>query len=121
MTSDLPRLMLAMGLLALAVIGLVALAVAARKLLKGGGDRFDLEGGFSIVDLRQMLRDGQITDEEYERAKASVADRGRKLLAADQLPSDRRAVRPMAAVEPETGDVDPDEPQPDSDNDTQDD
>jgi hypothetical protein len=40
--------------------------------------------GFTLSDLRQLHREGKMTDEEYERARSKMVAAGKA--AADQLP-----------------------------------
>ena len=39
--------------------------------------------GFTLSDLRQMHKSGQMTDEEFERAKAKVLDAARRAAERD--------------------------------------
>ncbi len=38
----------------------------------------EASAGFTLSDLRQMHRDGQISDEEFERAKAKIVEAARR-------------------------------------------
>ena len=67
----LPWILLLIGLVV--VLGLVI--YAARRLLHGGGT--DVGGGFTLGDLRDLHAAGEITDEEYERARSRMIDRVR--------------------------------------------
>ena len=112
--ANLPRYLVFMGLVIVAVGVLVAVLIVARRLL-GRGKRFDLDEGFTIGDLRRLHRDGQITEDEFNRAKASVAARGQQFLLGGNQPS---GSRPAPAPPADDADVDPDEAQADSDNDS---
>ena len=114
--TNLPQYMLAMGLVAVALLVLVAIVAVVRQKLLRRNQRFDLDSGFSLVDLRQMLRDGQITEAEYERARASVAAHGLKAAGADAPRPGNRSL-PPAQPEPEVEGGSPDKPSTDSDND----
>jgi hypothetical protein len=53
--------------------------------------------GFTLSDLRQLHRDGKMTDEEFERARARMVDAAREMaaklphpLARDGKPPPRR-------------------------------
>ena len=43
--------------------------------------------GFTLSDLRQLHKSGQMTDEEFERAKAKVVEAARKAAARDAAAS----------------------------------
>ena len=66
-----------------ATIAVIAISVGGlwgikrlREYLRQGTseDPTTLPGGFSIGDLRQLAREGKISPEEFERAKAKVLD-----------------------------------------------
>ena len=57
--------------------------------------------GFTLSDLRQLHKQGQMTDEEFERAKAKIIG-GAKAMAAklpDPLARDRRTKPPGPPVD----------------------
>lgn len=77
-------------LIAFLVFGFVAVAVV-KKWLRGSGDEgSNPRTGFTLSDLRQMKRDGQITDEEYERARDKIVGiaRAAKPAPPDMGPND---------------------------------
>jgi hypothetical protein len=57
-----------------AVGGLIAIAMAVRKyLLRGNDDALrDPAAGFSMGHLRQLVREGKMSQEEYEATKARI-------------------------------------------------
>ena len=48
--------------------------------------------GFSLSDLRQLHREGKMTDEEFERARAKMVAAGKAM--ADKLPDPLAGRRP---------------------------
>ncbi len=66
----------------LMLIGIVVLAAAGVLYLRKWYTSSDSEPavGFTLGDIRQLHRDGQMTDEEFERAKALILGRTRQQL-----------------------------------------
>lgn len=64
-----------LGLLLLVVLVGAVIILAVRRYM-----RSDVKGpeGFSLEDLRQMRRRGEMDDEEYERARAALIGRARE-------------------------------------------
>ncbi len=60
-----PWLLLLIGVV---VVGAVIIWLARRAVDRAS----DSGGGFSLHELRQLHASGQLSDEEYERAKASI-------------------------------------------------
>lgn len=60
--------------LAIIVVISVAMIVVAYRLRRRYQQDVDNAGGdvFSLGDLRRLHREGQLTDEEFERAKAQI-------------------------------------------------
>jgi len=73
-----------LGLLVVLVIVVVVVALVLRKRFTGSEPQMPATG-FSISDLRDMHRKGQISDKEFESAKTLVVGRSRKIL--DQPPA----------------------------------
>ncbi len=73
---------------ALIIVGIIAIAIIRKKLL-GEDSGFNLEGNFSLSDLRQLLADGDITPEEFDRAKQIVLERSREMLREAEADSDK--------------------------------
>ena len=53
--------------------------------------------GFSLSDLRQLHREGKMTDEEFERAREKIVSAGREMAAKlpDPLARDRKQPPPQ--------------------------
>lgn len=66
----------------LALVFIVILAAAiVHKLINRHDDSHDaFTGGFTLAQLRDLHRSGQISDEEFESAKALVIGRSRQIL-----------------------------------------
>ena len=76
-----------LGLIAVGAVVLVGAAMIAyrhfNRQIKAADDE-----PFTLTDLRRMHREGQLTDEEFERAKAVMIARGRALLGdTDSAPA----------------------------------
>ena len=57
---------------AIVIVGIVAMVV--RRIVLGG--RVLEQEIFTLSDLRQLHREGQLTDQEFKRAKAAYVARG---------------------------------------------
>src|SRR5688572_769627 len=72
--------------------------------------------GFTLSDLRQLHRQGQMTDEEFERAKAKMVASGKAMASKlpDPLARDRRgpASQPPSRAIPPVDPADPTDPPP---------
>lgn len=66
-------LLLALGVLVL--VGLWLVRWLGREEEPEHGD-----AGLTLADLREMHRDGKLTDEEFEKAKAAIIERSRAML-----------------------------------------
>ena len=75
----------------LVVVGAGALILYALKRFMGRG-RTGAGEGFTLQELRQLHASGALSDEEFERAKASVI--GRVTAADAQEPSARKPAEP---------------------------
>jgi hypothetical protein len=76
------------ALLALVVIVLIGwIAIAMIRKWSGGNDQ-TVPDGFTLDDLRRMKRDGELSDEEYDRAaeRIIVAAKAMRVKAADAKP-----------------------------------
>lgn len=75
-------------LIGLIVVGWVTVLQVKRRL-----QRPDVTAGagFTLSDLRQLHKSGQMSDEEFERAKAKVVDAARRAAARESAaPSNPR-------------------------------
>jgi hypothetical protein len=104
-----------LGLVVVAIIVLVIVVAMVRKALGSEKQSFGSDDGFAIIALRQMLRAGQITDEEYEHAKATVVAQGLKKLHGDKIVPRRAAGRTSMRFS-DDGHGEADRPSNDSDN-----
>ena len=73
-------------LLGLIVAGL-AIALQVKKKITDVEPSSTSAGGFTLSDLRQMVKDGTLTPEEFEKAKL-------KIVAAAQRAAERSSNRP---------------------------
>jgi hypothetical protein len=71
-------------LIGLLVLGM-AWAAKLRRRMKAEDDAPAAPAGFTLSDLRAMHRQGQLTDEEFERAKEKVVLAAKK--AAERIPA----------------------------------
>jgi hypothetical protein len=71
-------------LVVLIVVGCVLVAWARRRLSAGDGD--NAPGGFTLSDLRELRRQGKMTEEEFERAKSAMLASMRAAEAAPKVP-----------------------------------
>jgi hypothetical protein len=94
----------------LALIGLILALFAAITYLKR---RWTVPeeptgSGFTLADLRQLRREGKMTDEEFERAKALILATYKRAQARDAgAPAGKPGLPPDRLPEP------PAEPEPD--------
>jgi hypothetical protein len=80
----------------LVLLGLLSLLFAAVSYLKKWLKQPDatVGTGFTLSDLREMRRKGQISDEEFERAKGKIVAAAQRAItrdAAAKQPVNRRA------------------------------
>ncbi len=69
-------------LIALVVVGLLVVSQVKKRLTseeEGKGQ----PGGFTLSDLRDLHKSGQMSNEEFERAKAQIIDAARRAAARD--------------------------------------
>ena len=78
-TERTTNVLVMVGVLLLAILILIVLIALARKILFDTSTRLELDG-FSISELQELLADGKITQEEFNRAKASVIAVNRRKL-----------------------------------------
>ncbi len=68
-------------LIGVIVVGL-AVALQVKKRVTDTGPANPAGGGFTLSDLREMAKQGTITPEEFEKAKAKIVESAKK--AADR-------------------------------------
>ena len=101
-----------LALLGALAVGLVVVSKVRRRLQEP-----DQPGsiGFTLSDLRQLHKSGQMSDEEFERAKAKVVEAAKKAAErAAQPPPAARARSPWpGAIDPGLGgEGEADDPRP---------
>jgi uncharacterized membrane protein len=74
------------------LVGLLVLAFVAvgqvKKRLRDDMDQNPAAStGFTLSDLRQLHRDGQMSDEEFEKAKIKIVDAARKAARREEQKS----------------------------------
>lgn len=70
------------GVILMGLIGYMAVRMIRRKMIEGTDEPTGL--GFSMLDFKKMYERGELTQEEYLRAKAKYAARMKgTMLAAD--------------------------------------
>jgi hypothetical protein len=84
--ETLPWLLLLLGVV---IVGGVIIFVARRYVR---GSSHDSAGGFTLHDLREMHRSGEISNEEFERAKAQMI--GRMTAPKAEKPDQSSTLRP---------------------------
>lgn len=70
------------ALVALVCVGAVVIYVVRRMLGRPGGP----PEGFTLQDLRRLHRSGALSDEEFERAKATVIGRATQPVPGEREP-----------------------------------
>lgn len=81
------RILMAWGFLLPAIILLAVLIVAIKRRMNRP-DETVTASAFSLGQLRAMHRDGQLSDEEFERAKAAVIAQGLTMMNPQGTPDD---------------------------------
>jgi len=75
---------LSLALVALVIVGWVTVLQVRRRLTQPD----ETSGtGFTLSDLRQLHKSGQMSDAEFERAKAKVVEAARKAAERDAAPA----------------------------------
>jgi len=95
MLADFPAatvVKLSLGLVVLVIVGWVTVLQVRRRLTQPDESS---GAGFTLSDLRRLHKSGQMTDAEFERAKAKVVEAARKVAERD----DGGAAGPGGTVE----------------------
>lgn len=79
-----------LALLVLVIVGLILVTQVKRRLQQ---DDAPISAGFTLSDLRQMHKSGQMSDEEFEKAKSLV-------VGAAKRAAEREEERRNAGKEP---------------------
>ncbi len=92
-----------LALLGVLALGLVVVSKVKRRLQEPDQP---VSMGFTLSDLRQLHKSGQMSDEEFERAKAKVVEAAKKAAERDAKPAvAARARGPLPGmVDPTLGD-----------------
>jgi hypothetical protein len=93
-------------IVAMAVVAGIVGFVVWRRFTREDVSTVTRETAFTLADLRQLHREGQLNDEEFERARAAIIAQTRAALARDE-PADSTAADPIVDF--------PDDPAEDSD------
>lgn len=83
--ADIPLdkiLLASLALIALVVIGLLVAQQVKKRLTTDEADKGQ-PGGFTLSDLRALHKSGQMSNEEFERAKAQIIDAAKRAAARD--------------------------------------
>lgn len=90
----------AIAIVLAAALVLVALVAWARRRLVGGDDRDARPGGFTLSDLRQLHREGKMSDEEFERAKAQLVLLAQRSMKPPPEPAETPRPEPKNPMNP---------------------
>jgi hypothetical protein len=87
-----------------AVIGVVAVLAAVvayvRRWMFSNEDAPISPGGFTLSDLRQLHRDGKMSDEEFERAKARLVAVAQRSMTPPPEPKSKPQAEPKDPMNP---------------------
>jgi hypothetical protein len=64
-------------LICLIIVGM-AVALQVKKKVTETGGASDGGGGFSLSDLRKMVKEGNLTPEEFEKARTKVVEAAKR-------------------------------------------
>ena len=87
-------------ILILLIIAGAAAVMRLRRWLKEDDAPTSSGIGFTLSDLRQLHKQGKMTDEEFERARAKMVEAGRAMAAKMPHPLARPAARGTADSRP---------------------
>jgi hypothetical protein len=83
---DIPVLkiiLLSLGILAAVTVGLLVVQRIKKQLQTDDDVAGKLTGGFTLSDLRQLHKAGEMSDEEFEKAKAKIIDAAKRAAERD--------------------------------------
>jgi len=102
-------ILLYLGIIVGAAILLVVIGLVVRKKFQAD-DEPAIRTSFTLSDLRQMHQQGQLTDEEFDRAKKALIARSRAAYDADDGPEPEPTPPPedTAGLDGDDADDDPD-------------
>jgi hydrogenase maturation factor HypE len=84
-----------LAVVAVFTVGLVLVA-RVKKRMQADAEQEEVSAGFTLSDLRRMHKAGEVSNEEFEKAKARVIDAARR--AAARTPQGKAATAPPPAV-----------------------
>ncbi|HWE01583.1 MAG TPA: SHOCT domain-containing protein [Tepidisphaeraceae bacterium] len=82
------------ALVAFLVIGFVLVAAVKKRMRDDDVSAPGAAAGFSLSDLRQLHRQGQISDDEFERAKEKIIGAAKKGARANALKPPEEEIAP---------------------------
>ena len=88
------------GLVVVIVLGMWAAAHLKRRYQQQQSDHPTAAAGFTLSDLRQLHRSGQMTDEEFERAKAKILGSAKAMTSKMPDPLARDGGKPPTQTGP---------------------
>ena len=91
-------ILLSLGILAAVTVGLLVVQRIKKQLQTDDDDvAGKLTGGFTLSDLRQLHKAGEMSDEEFERAKAKIIDAAKRAAERDMggKPQDKTGEPPV--------------------------
>ncbi len=83
--SDVPLhklILLLLGIMAVVAVGFLVVQ-RVKRAYQAEDPRSDATVGFTLSDLRQLHKSGQMSDEEFEKAKTKVIDAARRAAERD--------------------------------------
>lgn len=103
--SGIVRIVIASGILVLLLLlGFLVVARLRRRLQEP--DAPAAGAGFTLADLRQLHKNGQMSTEEFERAKAKVVENAKRAAERDAQRSRQPGTGRTEARRPSAGDSD---------------
>jgi hypothetical protein len=66
------------------LVGMFLLVIRIKHMVSADAGGGGGGAGFTLSDLRQLHRDGQMSDDEFERAKAKIIEAAQKAAARQQ-------------------------------------
>ena len=90
-------------LILLAIVALLigVIAVVRRTIFKQDETADDPLAGFSLGSLRQLVKEGKMTPEEYEKAKAQLVQSAQRKIDQQSTPVDVAQIAPEHKPGPE--------------------
>ena len=83
-----------LGVIATVVIGLIVISQVKKQLASDEDEEKGQPGGFTLSDLRDLHKDGQMSDEEFARAKGKIIESARRAAERDKPKDQGKPERP---------------------------